>query len=58
MNAFNVIFRKTCSGKIRAMSLVLVFLKITLKTFLKVLLCILGGFAILMRNSKSVVQNI
>ena len=35
-----------------------VFLKITLKTSLKMLLYVLEGFAILMRNLKSIVQNI
>ena len=39
-------------------SLVRVFLKITLKASLKVLLYVLKGFAILMRNLKSIVQNI
>ena len=39
-------------------SLVRVFLKVTLKASLKVLLYVLDGFAILMRNLKSVVQNI
>ena len=34
------------------------FLKITLKAFLKVLLSVLEEFAILMRNVKSIVQNI
>ena len=38
--------------------LVRVFLKISLKTSLKVLLCVLEGFAILMKNLKSIVQNI
>ena len=35
-----------------------IFLKITLKTSLKVLLYVLEGFAILMRNLKSIEQNI
>ena len=35
-----------------------IFLKITLKTSLKVLLYVLEGFAILMRNLKIIVQNI
>ena len=39
-------------------SLVRAFLKVTLKASLKVLLYVLDGFAILMRNLKSVVQNI
>ena len=39
-------------------SLVCVFLKITLKTSLKVLLHVLKTFAILMRNSKRIVQHI
>ena len=38
--------------------LVRVFLKITLKASLKVLLYVLEGFAILMRNLKSILQNI
>ena len=38
-------------------SIVRVFLKLILKLFLKVPFCVLEGFAILMRNLKSVVQN-
>ena len=39
-------------------SRVCVFLKIALKAFRELLLCILEGLAILMRNFKNVVQNI
>ena len=39
-------------------SLVCIFPKITLREFLKVLLCLLEGYAILMRNLKGVVHNI
>ena len=39
-------------------SLVPIFLKIILKTYLQVSLYVLEGFAILMRNLKSIVQNI
>ena len=40
------------------LSLLHVFLKVTLKTFLKVLLRVFEGFAILMKNLKSALENI
>ena len=46
-NSFTYVLPSTCN-----------IVKVTLKASLKVLPCVLDGFAILMRNLKSIVQNI